>query len=146
MNSARLTGVIVEDPLHALPVGSILYVKPVVFSGSDAAVVPEGVTDWTFFDGALLTILVGDSSQSEAMGTAIMVAPGLAITATHVLPKDLDEVMAGKVGLLCVGPTRAGVDLWRVRSVTSTPGDDAAHYLWCSRRRSPTSGRSRHSR
>jgi hypothetical protein len=107
-------------------IGATVSLEPVVFGGSDATVVPDGVTNWTFFNGALSTIVVRDRSASVATGTAVMIAPGLAITASHILRDRLDEVLAGDVALLGVGPTEAGLDLWQIRKL-SIAEDDVAY-------------------
>ena len=75
---------LIDDPLSRLPDGTTIWKQTLVFGGSDADVKPEEVRDWGFFDGALLAVGFGDWRHLEIHGTAVMVAPGLAITATHV--------------------------------------------------------------
>jgi hypothetical protein len=118
---------IAEDPLRDLPVGSELPIVPVVFGGSDATVVPDGVNNWTFFDGALMGIVTRDKHETTVMGTGAMIAPGLAVTATHVLRDRLEEVLAGDVALLCVAPTNEAVDFWNIRAINKDEVGDIAY-------------------
>lgn len=121
-----LSGTKVEDPLGQLPVGASLSIEPVVFGGTDATPIPDGVTNWTYFGGSLMTILVKNESGVKAMGTVVAIAPGLAVTATHVLPERLEAVLNGEAALLCAAPTERGLQLWDVRNVNFTPEDDIA--------------------
>lgn len=92
-NRPHLTSIVVEYPSRTLSIGAVLASEPVIFGGSDATAVPDGVTNWTFFDGPLCAILLRGQTSSTAVRTAVLVAPGLAITATHVLHDDLEAVL-----------------------------------------------------
>lgn len=122
-----LSGEKVEDPLVNLPVGSSINFEPIVFGGSDAKVVPDGVANWTFFDGALMTLLVKTSAGTTAMGTVVAIAPGLAITATHILGDHLNDIADGAGAVLCAAPSQHGLELWDVRKVNYTGSDDIAY-------------------
>jgi hypothetical protein len=98
--SKWLAGRIADDPLRDAPVGFELVVERVAFGSSDATPIPGGITNWTFFDGALIAIVAKDQRTTHVMGTGIMIAPGLAVTASHVVCHRLEEVLAGEVGLL----------------------------------------------
>ena len=115
------------DTLKGLPVGASLSIEPVVFGSSDATSHPDGVTNWDFFQGALLAIGVRRAGSQEICGSGFMVAPGLALSATHVLRGHLDEIMAGSVFAFCVGIRTTGLDLWKIRSVSLTNEDDLAY-------------------
>jgi hypothetical protein len=100
-----LTGTVSDDPLAHLPVGTSISIEPIVVGGSDAATVPDGVVNWDFFQGALLAVVVRlpGSSSLVVNGTAVVIAPGLAITATHVLREALPHLLSGDAEVLCVG-------------------------------------------
>jgi hypothetical protein len=84
------------------------------------------VTNWTFFDGALAAIVMRDAAGTTAMRTAVMIAPGLAVTAAHVLG-PLEDIIAGNVALLMVSPRQGGLDLWRVHKLSAAPDSDVAY-------------------
>lgn len=120
----RVSGITVEDPLRDVRAMRCL---PVVFEGSDASVVPDGVKDWAFFDGAMLSLVVITEAGYMAMGTIVMIAPGLAITATHVVREHLGDLKKGNVQASCVGPSKAGLELWNVRAVSFDETSDIAY-------------------
>jgi len=99
---------------------------PIAFGGSDATVIPQGLIDGTSFEGALLALALHSDHEQAVLGTAVIVAPGLAVTATHVFRDRLDEILAGTVRPLCVGPASAGLDLWHVLKVSCYESDDIA--------------------
>ncbi len=81
-------GTVSEDPLAALPVGVSIPLTPIVVRGSDASQIPHGVTNWDYLQGALLAVLPRNPESEQkyqVTGTAVMIASGLAVTATHVL-------------------------------------------------------------
>ncbi len=122
-NAVRITG----DPLKSLPVGASLPLTPVVFGRSSATVVPDDVGDWGFFDGALLAVGLGDATRLEMHGNAVMVAPGLAVTAAHVVDEFAEDLGRGTVGCLCIGVRSGGsLDAWKLRSLTYNDGGDLA--------------------
>jgi hypothetical protein len=98
-----------------------------VWGGSDATIIPQGAINWTFFEGALLSVVISTVEEQVVVGTAVVVAPGLAVTATHLFDKQLSEILQGTATLTCMGPTSAGMELWRVRKLSSCKGDDLAY-------------------
>lgn len=119
-----MSGFWAEDPLTSFQKGDSFDFETVVVGGSDAKAVPDGVTNWTFFDGALMALIVRTSAGLTAMGTLVGIAPGLAVTATHTLRSELDSLEAGTSTAFCVGPTERGLDLWRVSKISFTESDD----------------------
>lgn len=118
------TGTICEDPFDALGDDALVRIRPQVFGGAASLRAVPGVVDnWTFFDGAVCAILVSSSSGASVEGTAIMIAPGLALTATHVLEDWLDVLASGDATALVVGPRGDELDIWKGRAVTATGTD-----------------------
>lgn len=119
-----LTAIWEEDPLADLKIGAFFNIEPLIVGGSDAQVVPDAVKNWTFFDGALMVLIVKSADGLTAIGTVVAIAPGLAVGATHTLSRDLDSLVAGESSAFCVGPTERGLELWRVRHLSVTDSDD----------------------
>ena len=130
---SRLTGVISTDPLVGQSLGTVIRAGTVVHGGSNADVVPEGVSNWDFYQGALLAIGVRTSTVSFGfLGTGVMIAPGLALTATHVLafrPNHLPALQSGDASMLCIGVRSEGLDVWKLRSIAHKYHDDEDLYL-----------------
>jgi hypothetical protein len=125
----HLTGTVSDDPLAHLPVGTSISIEPIVVGGSNANTVPDGVVNWDFFQGALLAVGVRLSRSAAAVvnGTAVVIAPGLAITATHVLSEALPHLTSGDAEVICIGVRSGNLDLWRVRKISYTDRDDVAY-------------------
>lgn len=125
MKESQLKGVVADDPLSALPVGSELQVEPLLFGWSDATAQVDGVRNWTFFEGALLAIGVRAAGLPfEVRGSAVMLAPGLAVSATHVVVDILADLADGNASALCLGPRTGQLDLWRLRSISTVDQND----------------------
>lgn len=93
---------------------------------SDAQAIPQAVTNWDWFQGAILGIVVGDHGQQQVVGTACVIAPGLAVTAVHVFNDVLPDISKGMIGISCFGIGTDVADFWRVTSITHDPSSEIA--------------------
>jgi hypothetical protein len=88
-----------------------------------AADLPAGdiataVADWAAYDGAIVAVGTSDGASFTVSGSGVMVAPGLVITATHVLRDNVDAIEAKRELPWCLGPRQDGrADLWLVRQM-----------------------------
>jgi hypothetical protein len=111
-----------------LPIGTSISYEPVIMGGSNAKIVPEDVGNWDFFQGAVLAVTTRRlGSPVVVEGTAVVIAPGLALTATHVLDGVLPYLPSGDAAVTCIGVRSEGLDLWNVREVSFTESDDLAY-------------------
>jgi len=77
------------------------------------------VGTWGWFRGTVLAVAFPDRSGPNVYGSAVMVAPGLAIGALHVFEQSVEDVMAELAGAFCFGVREGQVDVWRIRHVTT---------------------------
>ena len=78
-------------------------------------------------EGLLLHMHFGAGNEPPTIdGSAVMVAPGVALCALHVLEPHAAALRSGVGGALCVGMARAGLQLWRLRNATGVPNTDLA--------------------
>src|SRR5205823_2717409 len=78
------------------------------------------------FHGVILAVVFTDSICDFVDGSAVLVAPGIALCAWHVVEPRISATMAGHVHLHCLGVTPSGSRLWHVRKVTHVPETDVA--------------------
>ena len=92
--------------------------------------VPGAAADWAAYDGAVVAIGTADGTRFAVTGSGVMIAPGLVITATHVLRDDVDAIEAGSLSLWCLGPRRDGrADLWALRRMRFGETDSDIAFL-----------------
>jgi S1-C subfamily serine protease len=84
------------------------------------------IADMSHYEGMLLSIHFFTSQWSTIEGSAIMIAPGIALTALHVLNDYKDLITSGQLSLLCMGLTKSGGRLWRVVEVLEIKESDIA--------------------
>jgi hypothetical protein len=127
MNSNKYaTGIVSNDPLRACSIGDRLNFCLVPFGASNATDRPNWVTNWEFFNGAVAGFVLKGTTTCELIGTAIIVAPGLAITATHNFSDKLDSIASGSVVPYCMGVRANGLDMWKVAKLNYTATDDVS--------------------
>jgi hypothetical protein len=91
----------------------------------DPGPVVRDVGNWTSFDSAILSVFVYDADGHREVGSAVLVAPGLAITATHVIRDHLEEFENGPVSVICLGAIADGTAiLWQVTGSTYADEND----------------------
>lgn len=122
--SAPVSGVIAEDPLRALPIGSEMKFVAQPF----LCRAPSGlnwVNNWDFFDGAVVALHFRDIFGQRILGSGVLVAPGLALVARHVVEPEMNRVTSGG-GFICTAIASCGLMIWRPRTVTLIPSSDLA--------------------
>jgi hypothetical protein len=80
--------------------------------------------NWETQEGVLLSVQFRGLHDHRVEGSAVMVAPGIALCATHVIAPHLDSIMSGESAALCSGITSSGLLLWHVRKVTCVGDSD----------------------
>ena len=116
---------LISDPASGLPVGTALKFQPVllVYTPPIPAV---ALADWASFHGVVLAIAFSDGRTDRVEGSAVLVAPGIALCAWHVVEPQLPRLMSGGLGVVCFGIEPNGLALWHIRKVTHVPETDFA--------------------
>jgi hypothetical protein len=82
------------------------------------------VNNWDVFQGMVLALIFGDGEKSWCMGSAVMVAPGVALCASHVIEPHIEDLMQMRVEGVCFGVASQGPQGWRIRNVRGTALSD----------------------
>lgn len=89
---------------------------------NDKSLVP--IADWETFDGLLLGLFIGDGDMRSVLGSAVMVGPGVAISAYHVIEEQESQLIRGEIDVIAFGIAHHGIQLWRVVHVTRVDNTD----------------------
>lgn len=84
------------------------------------------VPDVGSFDGALLAVSFRDGQDHHTIGSAVLLHPGVALTAKHVVQDWLERIAAGSGSAVCQAARQAEVLLWDVEGVTTVLEGDLA--------------------
>ena len=84
------------------------------------------VANMAHYKGALAYIVFWRDDWSTVEGSAVVIGPGLAVTALHVLSDLMPEIVEGKLNLILLAPTPDGGRAWRIRNVTRVGTTDLA--------------------
>jgi hypothetical protein len=76
-------------------------------------------------------LVIKAENEVHILGTAFMVAPGIALTATHIISNYIDEIKDGKMAIYCAGIRSECVELWKVLSIAYSPDDDISVFSIC---------------
>jgi hypothetical protein len=80
--------------------------------------------DWESTEGILLSIQFRGVAGHRIEGSAVMVAPGVALCAAHVVQPHLTALMSGGTGAMCSALTSSGILFWNIRKLTYNEGSD----------------------
>lgn len=118
-----LHGIIREDPARAASIGSQL--RFATHTLNDIHVPSPGkLADVSVFEGAVLALMIGTGESAQIYGSACMVAPGIALCATHVLSDHEYDLKNSRSELMAIGFGSEGLQLWKVREVTNLDRSD----------------------
>lgn len=109
--------------LAALEVGDRLAFAPVKPQYLSEAAISRLKTPGRL-KGIVLSVHLTSDDSHRIEGSAVMVAPGIALCASHVFRGNVDRLMAGELKVLCVGTSHHGNELWNIRHVTFVPNTD----------------------
>ena len=84
------------------------------------------VANMAHYKGSQAYIAFWRDNWSTVEGSAVVIGPGLAVTALHVLDELMPEIVQGKLNLMLIAPTPDGGRAWRIRNVTRVGGTDLA--------------------
>jgi hypothetical protein len=81
--------------------------------------------DLAWYRGTILTVhLVKEGAWSRVDGSAVMVAPGIAVSAFHVLEEWLPQIADGHVRMFLSGYTTSGPRYWHLGELTRVNDTD----------------------
>jgi hypothetical protein len=118
-------GVVTGDPAESLGAGSKIEFEQVLvpITHDQRAVRME---DWESLDGVMLGVIFNSATFQELTGSAVMIAPGVALSALHVLTEHADDLRAGKLAMTCCTAVGSQLQYWTVKEVTEVPNSDLA--------------------
>lgn len=117
----QVFGTITLDPAADLPMDARMEFKPEAFP-IEAPAGENTVINWDHFGGVLLQLQITDGQRVFVHGSAVLVAPGVAFAARHVLEPFLSLLSKGMrpstVGAKRAFPFPAAVEKAAERDVT----------------------------
>jgi hypothetical protein len=84
----------------------------------------QSVNNWDYFEGAVLAVTFRNKTHAAILGSAVLVAPGVALSAAHVVQEHEAALRSGDVTLACVGIASHGAQPWQVDNITYFAGTD----------------------
>lgn len=124
----QVGGQITVDPLTGKPVGAQLHISAGLFACRPVGNL-NSVVNWEFFEGAIVALHFGQSGLQHILGTGVLVAPGVVMTARHVVEAQEQQLRGGEQELICSGITADGLVIWRCRGVTLLGNTDIAFLM-----------------
>ena len=122
----RVLGTITTDPAARLAVGSTFWFRSEIFPVGS----PPGehtIANWDHFGSALLRLHVRDGDALFVHGSAVLVAPGVAIAAKHVVEEFLPQLsVEGGASLTCISIIPSQLMAWTCKKITMLPETDLA--------------------
>ena len=116
-NVDYFAGQLTADPFEGVDSSIPLQFGQATFTPND----PPGIhriANMAHYRGLLLSVHFVTETWGTLEGSAVMVAPGIAITATHVVQDYKSLIIEKGLRTICIGYTPSGFQAWRVRYVT----------------------------
>lgn len=116
-------GIIISDPAATATIGTEIRFRPVtpIYNGPEKA---AALRNFESFEGILLSIHFKTQTAYCADGSGVLVGPGIALCAKHVIEPYLDGILGGSVGTLVTGLASHGVEIWRIQKINTVPDTD----------------------
>jgi len=118
------SGIVSADPLSILSVGSEIHFRNLDFAGSDGNSLPQAIKNPEVFDGSILALGIRNENRSQIIGSAVIIGPGLAVSATHNIQDALERLSSGLDALFMIGTRGSVLDIWTASSISYAPEND----------------------
>ena len=118
------SGIVIGDPLLNLNIGSEIHFKNLDFAGSDGNSLPQAIKNPEIFDGSILALGIKSENRSQIIGSAVIIGPGLAVSATHNVQDALESLSSGLEALFMIGARGSVLDIWTASSISFAPDND----------------------
>lgn len=116
-NINHFAGPIIDNSLEDGTQGIQINIEQGVFVPND----PPGayqIGNMAHYDGVILSVHFKGDTWSTVEGSAVMIAPGIALAAAHVIEPLKEEILQKGLRPFCVGLTPSGLRVWKVQHVT----------------------------
>lgn len=117
------TGTYLPPTPNSIPRGTTLQFGS-FFATVDGDAKGLGVSPLHVFNGAVLSLHFQSGGVHTVEGTAIVVAPGIAIAAKHVVDPHRDALKSGKTSWMATGALHQSLTIWQPRVVHEIEGTD----------------------
>lgn len=119
---------IVDDPSTAIPIGNgRINFSSLHYKFDLTAERAIFVRDWDSMNGTLLAVVISTGTIDRIEGTAVVVAPGVALCAAHVVKPHWSDIGNSGKSMNCVGAIdEERLQLWTVRHITLVGSSDLA--------------------
>jgi hypothetical protein len=121
--------IITEDPALTAQIGDSVRFQQISPNFGPAMQRSADVSNWHLFEGMLLAIVFSDLEMDWILGSAVLVAPGIALCAAHVINTHMEELLQLKLGVICFGIASGGAQAWKIRVVTTVQGHHDVCFL-----------------
>lgn len=121
----KSVGVVAPDPATTVAPGAAFRLEAILLKYVPPAE-PAWLEDWESLHGVLLAVQFSDIGSHRIDGSAVLVAPGVALCASHVVQPRIDDLLASREAMTCFGVTKAGLQIWRTKKITIVPNSDLA--------------------
>ncbi|WP_457253415.1 S1 family peptidase [Pseudomonas juntendi] len=78
------------------------------------------------FDGVVVGLLFKYEDRVEMTGSGVIIAPGFALCAMHVLDGCIDDIVSGDIAVYAVGMRDDFLELWKVEKFKKIDSNDVA--------------------
>lgn len=118
---------IISDDIHNLPIGTRIGIEACDIKDNTGNH-PMATVGLTSFNGVVLMLHFGSLSKRyhTVWGSAVLISPGIAFSATHVFENHIEKVMDGELGIMATGLTSEGMQIWRVTHIKFVTNTDIA--------------------
>jgi S1-C subfamily serine protease len=120
----RTEAIVTEDPAASMPVGSRIRFLPALFP-AEGNHISDWVRNWDHFRGVVMWMSFADQECQRVWGSAVAVAPGVALAARHVVEPEANRLISGRSGTILVGIAPHGATIWRPHDITWSNSDIA---------------------
>lgn len=125
MSDDYFMGQLTADPLIDAQKGDEIWFEARYFQ-LVGPLMSQHVKHLSEFDGVVLGLAFKLGNKIEVTGTGVIIAPGMAVCAKHVIDGYVQRITSDDVSIYAIGVRSDGLEIWKVEKIRTIDQNDVA--------------------
>lgn len=118
------SGKFVDDPVESLEIGSSMSFASLRLDFGDEKILLSWIEHWECFKGTLLAVSFSEDGKYKIEGSAVLVGPGIAISAKHLFEDKMSLLLETKKSALFFAINSNKLEIWVLTQITLVANSD----------------------
>ena len=118
------SGKYINEPDEAVKIGDSISFTSIGFNFADQEESLSWIRNWECFEGTLLAVSFSEVGKYKIEGSAVLIGPGIAISAKHLFQDKLNSLLEVKKSALFFAINAYKLEIWTLKQINLVANSD----------------------